>query len=132
MIALARVYSGPSAELRPKASGRYADQITFDKDRPGHDRRYAIDPRKIEREIGWRPVETFASGIRKTVQWFQGWVANVRNGGYRGQQLFGRLRDPLQSQGNHCTQFDRSWGLSAQCQLECGRVDRQSHHPAVS
>ena len=56
------------------------------KDRPGHDRRYAIDPRKIEREIGWRPAETFASGIRKTVQWFlreQGWVANVRNGSYR-------------------------------------------------
>jgi dTDP-glucose 4,6-dehydratase len=70
----------------PKPAGRYADQISFVKDRPGHDRRYAIDPRKIEREIGWQPAETFFSGIRKTVQWYLGhaeWVARVRDGRYR-------------------------------------------------
>jgi dTDP-glucose 4,6-dehydratase len=55
-------------------------------DRPGHDRRYAIDARKIERELGWRPAETFETGIRKTVQWYlahRDWVANVQDGGYR-------------------------------------------------
>ena len=54
--------------------------------RPGHDRRYAIDARKIERELGWRPAETFETGIRKTVEWYlahQDWVANVQSGGYR-------------------------------------------------
>ncbi|MBX9612197.1 MAG: dTDP-glucose 4,6-dehydratase [Burkholderiales bacterium] len=74
-------------ELRPKADGsRYAAQITHVKDRPGHDRRYAIDARKIERELGWRPAETFASGIRKTVQWYldhPDWVAHVQSGAYR-------------------------------------------------
>jgi dTDP-glucose 4,6-dehydratase len=73
-------------EQRPKPAGRYADQISFVKDRPGHDRRYAIDPRKIEQEIGWQPAETFFSGIRKTVQWYLGhadWVARVRDGRYR-------------------------------------------------
>jgi dTDP-glucose 4,6-dehydratase len=72
-------------ELRPKA-GSYADQITFVKDRPGHDRRYAMDARKIERELGWRPRETFQSGIRKTVQWYldnQPWVEGVTSGAYR-------------------------------------------------
>jgi dTDP-glucose 4,6-dehydratase len=60
--------------------------ITYVKDRPGHDRRYAIDARKLERELGWRPAETFASGIRKTVQWYldhQDWVAQVQSGAYR-------------------------------------------------
>ena len=60
--------------------------ITFVKDRPGHDRRYAIDASKIQRELGWRPVETFATGIRKTVQWYLEhgkWVANVQSGAYR-------------------------------------------------
>jgi dTDP-glucose 4,6-dehydratase len=73
-------------ELRPSAQGPYQRLITHVKDRPGHDRRYAIDARKIEQELGWRPAETFASGIRKTVQWYlanEAWVANVQSGGYR-------------------------------------------------
>jgi dTDP-glucose 4,6-dehydratase len=72
-------------QLKPKAAGSYRDQITFVKDRPGHDRRYAIDARKIERELGWKPAETFESGIRKTVAWYLDhpqWVANVRSGAY--------------------------------------------------
>ena len=74
-------------ELRPKADGgSYSSQITFVQDRPGHDRRYAIDSRKIERELGWKPTETFETGIRKTVQWYLAhpeWVANVQSGVYR-------------------------------------------------
>jgi len=74
-------------DLRPRADGKpYREQIAFVTDRPGHDRRYAIDARKIEKELGWKPVETFATGIRKTVQWYldnQAWVANVQSGGYR-------------------------------------------------
>ncbi|MDO9166329.1 MAG: dTDP-glucose 4,6-dehydratase [Rhodoferax sp.] len=74
-------------ELRPKSDGsRYQTQITYVQDRPGHDRRYAIDASKIERELGWRPAETFASGIRKTVQWYLAnpdWVAHVQSGAYR-------------------------------------------------
>ena len=74
-------------ELKPKADGsRYSDQITFVKDRPGHDRRYAIDARKLERELGWRPEETFETGIRKTITWYlenQDWVRNVTSGAYR-------------------------------------------------
>ena len=74
-------------ELRPKADGgRYSDQITFVKDRPGHDRRYAIDARKLERELGWKPAETFETGIRKTIAWYlenQDWVGNVTSGAYR-------------------------------------------------
>ena len=73
-------------ELRPHAEGPYTRLITHVKDRPGHDRRYAIDARKIERELGWRPAETFDTGIRKTVQWYldhADWVANVQSGGYR-------------------------------------------------
>lgn len=74
-------------ELRPKADGSsYATQITHIQDRPGHDRRYAIDARKIERELGWKPAETFETGIRKTVQWYldhPDWVANVQSGAYR-------------------------------------------------
>lgn len=72
--------------LRPKASGRYEDQITYVTDRPGHDRRYAIDPTKIEREIGWKPAESFESGIDKTVRWFLDnteWIDTVRSGAYR-------------------------------------------------
>jgi len=71
---------------RRKAQGSYRDQITYVTDRPGHDRRYAIDARKIERELGWRPAETFETGIRKTVQWYldhAGWVADVTSGAYR-------------------------------------------------
>ena len=73
-------------ELRPSAEGPYTRLITHVKDRPGHDRRYAIDARKIERELGWRPAETFDTGIRKTVQWYLAnadWVANVLSGDYR-------------------------------------------------
>ena len=74
-------------ELRPKADGTpYSIQITTVKDRPGHDRRYAIDASKIERELGWKPGETFESGLRKTVQWYLAnpeWVTNVQSGAYR-------------------------------------------------
>ena len=74
-------------ELRPRADGRtYQEQITYVTDRPGHDRRYAIDARKLERELGWKPAETFDTGIRKTVEWYlanQEWVVNVQSGGYR-------------------------------------------------
>lgn len=74
-------------ELCPRADGKpYAEQITYVADRPGHDRRYAIDARKLERELGWKPAETFESGIRKTVAWYldnQEWVQNVQSGSYR-------------------------------------------------
>ena len=74
-------------ELRPKADGSsYQTQISYVQDRPGHDRRYAIDASKIERELGWQPVETFETGIEKTVQWYlehQDWVAHVQSGAYR-------------------------------------------------
>ncbi|WP_426320978.1 dTDP-glucose 4,6-dehydratase [Pseudoduganella sp. R-43] len=74
-------------ELQPRTDGQsYRTQVTFVKDRPGHDKRYAIDASKLERELGWRPVETFESGIRKTVQWYlanQPWVQNVISGNYR-------------------------------------------------
>ena len=73
-------------ELRPDPAGPHRRLISHVKDRPGHDRRYAIDARKIERELGWRPAETFETGIRKTVQWYldhADWVANVQSGGYR-------------------------------------------------
>ena len=74
-------------ELRPRADGQsYAAQITYVKDRPGHDRRYAIDARKLERELGWKPAETFETGIRKTVQWYLengAWVQHVQSGAYR-------------------------------------------------
>ncbi|MFZ6771217.1 dTDP-glucose 4,6-dehydratase [Undibacterium sp. SXout7W] len=72
-------------ELQPKASGSYRDQIRHITDRPGHDRRYAIDARKIERELGWKPQETFSSGLRKTVAWYlanDAWVSNVQSGDY--------------------------------------------------
>jgi dTDP-glucose 4,6-dehydratase len=74
-------------ELKPRIDGRsYAEQITYVKDRPGHDRRYAIDANKIERELGWRPAETFDTGIRKTIQWYldnSTWVEGVVSGSYR-------------------------------------------------
>ena len=74
-------------ELRPRADGQgYATQIAYVKDRPGHDRRYAIDARTLEQELGWKPAETFDSGIRKTVQWYLAnpdWVAHVQSGAYR-------------------------------------------------
>ncbi|MDQ7998610.1 dTDP-glucose 4,6-dehydratase [Luteibacter sp.] len=74
-------------ELRPRADGKgYSEQITYVTDRPGHDRRYAIDARKLERELGWKPAETFDTGIRKTVEWYlanEDWVRNVQSGAYR-------------------------------------------------
>ncbi|HPO18437.1 MAG TPA: dTDP-glucose 4,6-dehydratase [Rubrivivax sp.] len=73
-------------ELRPDAAGPYRRLIRFVTDRPGHDRRYAIDARKIERELGWRPAESFETGMRKTVQWVldhPGWVQQVQSGAYR-------------------------------------------------
>ena len=74
-------------ELQPREDGKsYKNQITFVKDRPGHDRRYAIDATKISNELGWKPEETFETGIRKTVQWYldnQDWVANVQSGEYQ-------------------------------------------------
>lgn len=72
-------------ELQPKAQGSYRDQIRHITDRPGHDRRYAIDARKIERELGWKPAETFTTGLRKTVEWYlanDAWVAQVQSGDY--------------------------------------------------
>ncbi len=73
-------------EMRPDPAGSHARLITYVTDRPGHDRRYAIDARKLERELGWKPAETFESGIRKTVRWYldnADWVANVQSGAYR-------------------------------------------------
>jgi dTDP-glucose 4,6-dehydratase len=80
--------------LAPRA-GSYRELIAFVKDRPGHDRRYAIDARKIERELGWKPAETFESGLRKTVQWYldhQDWVRDVQTGAYLQwvEQNYGR------------------------------------------
>lgn len=73
--------------LRPRQDGKnYAEQITHVTDRPGHDRRYAINASKIERELGWKPAETFETGLRKTVEWVLAnpqWIANVQSGAYR-------------------------------------------------
>ncbi len=77
-------------ELRPKESGRYEDQIVFVQDRPGHDRRYAIDPQKLCATLGWKPEENFDSGIRKTVQWYldnDWWWRPIREKKYAGERL---------------------------------------------
>ena len=73
-------------EIKPHPDGSYANLITFVKDRPGHDRRYAIDSTKLRTQLGWKPKECFETGIRKTVQWYlahQDWVKNVQSGAYR-------------------------------------------------
>lgn len=73
-------------ELRPRAQGSYREQIAFVQDRPGHDRRYAIDARKLMKELGWKPAETFETGLRKTVHWYldhPDWVADAQSGAYR-------------------------------------------------
>ena len=73
-------------QLRPRAGGSYRGQITYVKDRPGHDHRYAIDPRKLERELGWRPAYTFETGMKETVRWYlnnQAWSDDVASGEYR-------------------------------------------------
>ena len=73
--------------MRPRNDGKkYCEQIAFVADRLGHDQRYAIDARKIERDLGWKPAETFETGIRKTIQWYldnQEWVSSVQSGAYR-------------------------------------------------
>lgn len=78
-------------ELRPQANAQaYESLITFVKDRPGHDLRYAIDASKIERELGWKPQETFETGIRKTVEWYLNnleWCRRVQDGSYQGERL---------------------------------------------
>lgn len=74
-------------KLKPRSDGKsYAEQITHVQDRPGHDRRYAINAGKIERELGWKPYETFETGLRKTVDWVLAnpqWITNVQSGAYR-------------------------------------------------
>ena len=76
-------------EIKP-GDKPYADLITFVKDRPGHDRRYAIDASKIKRELDWEPAETFTTGMRKTVQWYldnMAWCENILSGDYRLERL---------------------------------------------
>lgn len=86
-LEVVRCLCGLLDEIQPRPDGKsYLDQITFVADRPGHDRRYAVDSRKLQHELGWSPLETFESGLRKTVEWYlanQGWVKNVVNGVYR-------------------------------------------------
>jgi dTDP-glucose 4,6-dehydratase len=90
-LAVVRLICGLLDELQPDPKGRPRDRlISFVTDRPGHDQRYAIDPAKIEREIGWRPRETFETGLRRTVQWYldnQTWCTRVMTGAYRSERL---------------------------------------------
>lgn len=87
-IEIVRTICGHLDEMRPRADGQsYSQQITYVTDRPGHDRRYAIDATKIHRDLGWEPAETFETGILKTVEWYlqnDQWVTNVQSGAYRG------------------------------------------------
>jgi dTDP-glucose 4,6-dehydratase len=90
-IDLVRLLCNLLDELRPRSDGKsYAEQITFVKDRPGHDLRYAIDARKIKTELGWVPKQDHTSGFRKTVQWYldnNDWTANILSGGYKLERL---------------------------------------------
>ena len=77
-------------KLKPRATGSYRDLITFVKDRPGHDLRYAIDASKIERELGWKPQETFETGLKKTIEWYlnhEAWWTRVLNGSYKLERI---------------------------------------------
>jgi dTDP-glucose 4,6-dehydratase len=79
-----------SAVPSQKPRNGFESLITFVTDRPGHDRRYAIDAGKIEKELGWRPAETFATGLAKTVRWYlenQGWWQRVLDGSYRLERI---------------------------------------------
>ncbi|MEQ1838386.1 MAG: dTDP-glucose 4,6-dehydratase [Candidatus Nitrotoga sp.] len=86
-IEIVRIICTLLDQLHTRADGKsYNEQITYVTDRPGHDRRYAIDASKIARELGWKPIETFDSGIRKTIAWYlanQDWVSNVTSGAYK-------------------------------------------------
>ena len=86
-------------QLRPRSDGKpCANQITYVKDRPGHDRRYAIDSSKLRRELGWKAQESFASGMEKTVRWYlenSNWVSQVLDGSYRGERLGASLGESL-------------------------------------
>ncbi len=89
-IAVVETLCGLLDELKPRGGGRYADLITFVKDRPGHDRRYAIDAGKLESELGWHPRHSFDQGMRATVEWYlanRDWVNRVLDGSYRGERL---------------------------------------------
>jgi dTDP-glucose 4,6-dehydratase len=90
-IAVVRTLCALLDQRRPRTDGRdYAAQITFVGDRPGHDRRYAIDSGKLQAELGWRPAESFESGIARTVDWYldnQAWCRRVLDGSYRGERL---------------------------------------------
>jgi dTDP-glucose 4,6-dehydratase len=89
-IDIVRLLCDVLMELRPRGKGHYRELITFVKDRPGHDRRYAIDAAKIHRELGWKPQETFETGLRKTIQWYLDhpqWIERIRSGKYRGERL---------------------------------------------
>jgi len=86
-IEIVRTICGHLDDMRPRADGKsYSQQVIYVTDRPGHDRRYAIDATKIHRDLGWKPAETFETGIRKTVEWYlqnDQWVTNVQSGAYR-------------------------------------------------
>jgi dTDP-glucose 4,6-dehydratase len=85
-LSIVKIVCGLLDEMKPDPAGAYERLITYVKDRPGHDRRYAIDAGKIHRELGWKPAETFETGIRKTVKWYldnMNWVENVASGEYR-------------------------------------------------
>jgi len=90
-IDLVRLQCNLLDELQPRKDGKsYAEQITFVTDRPGHDLRYAIDANKIRDELGWKPVEDFSSGFRKTVEWYLGntvWCQRILSGDYQLERL---------------------------------------------